>query len=646
MTTFLRLLADRDKENNLLASCTTLRSGIADARVFEVMPDSFRALPGAPFAYWVSEAVRQLFQKLPPFHGNGTHAQHGGSSKDDFRFIRLYWETPINNGMWTPFSKGGSYSPFYADTPLVINWKDDARELEQALLKKYPYLGETADWVLHKECNYLSPGITWPRRPSVTGSFWILPAGCIFSENGPSAFVDGFDLQETLFLLALVNSTAFNSLTQLMFSRGGAGSGQTMTYEVGYVGKTPIPLVPPKQKTSLAKLARRAWSLKRTLDTVEETSHAFILPAALRERLGDYDPQAIEAELTRIQTEIDNAAFDLYGFNETDRAAVQSNLSVANEGDTESDSDDDGNDENNATPIDQIAGLLSWGVGVVFGQFDWRLATSERAAPCEPDPFDPLPAKSPGTLPHGVDPFHEHSGILVDEQGHPHDLARLIEEVLVHIEAHVPGDVRRWLQREFFAFHLQRYSKSRRKAPIYWPIATFSGSYTIWVHYPSLTSETLYSAINDFLEPKLKQVAADTAMLRNRGANRSREEEKQFETLQAFELELIELRDNLLNLAPTYKPNHDDGVQITAAPLWSLFRHKPWQKVLKETWTKLEKGDYDWAHLAMNYWPDRVREKCKTDKSLAIAHGLEQLYVEPKPQPKNPRGRKKPGGDE
>ena len=45
--------------------------------------------------------------------------------------------------------------------------------------------------------------------------------------------------------------------------------------------------------------------------------------------------------------------------------------------------------------------------------------------------------------------------------------------------------------------------------------------------------------------------------------------------------------------------------------------------MLKDTWAKLEKGDYDWAHLAMAYWPDRVREKCKTDKSLAIAHDLE-----------------------
>jgi hypothetical protein len=129
------------------------------------------------------------------------------------------------------------------------------------------------------------------------------------------------------------------------------------------------------------------------------------------------------------------------------------------------------------------------------------------------------------------------------------------------------------------------------------------------------------------VEPKLKLVARDASTLRDKGSARSRDDEKAFEGLQSLELELIELRDTLLRIAPTYRPNHDDGVQITAAPLWQLFQHKPWQKVLKDTWTKLEKGDYDWAHLAMAYWPDRVREKCKTDKSLAIAHDLEELYV-------------------
>jgi hypothetical protein len=218
---------------------------------------------------------------------------------------------------------------------------------------------------------------------------------------------------------------------------------------------------------------------------------------------------------------------------------------------------------------------------------------------------------------------------------------RLIEEVLARVEMPVPDDIRRWLQRDFFPFHLQRYSKSRRKAPIYWPLATTSGSYTLWLYYPSLTSQTLYTAINDFRRTQAQAGGADVTTLRNKGTARTRDDEKHFEALQTFELELIELRDTLLNSHPPTSPNHDDGVQITAAPLWPLFRHKPWQKVLKDTWAKLEKGDYDWAHLAMNYWPDRVREKCKTDKSLAIAHGLEHLYVEPEAAPKKVRRRKK-----
>ena len=82
----------------------------------------------------------------------------------------------------------------------------------------------------------------------------------------------------------------------------------------------------------------------------------------------------------------------------------------------------------------------------------------------------------------------------------------------------------------------------------------------------------------------------------------------------------------------------------------------PWEKAALEDFdkraaageepAKLEKGDYDWAHLALNYWPERVRERCKSDKSLAIAHGLEQVYIKPEARPKKARGRKNAGGDE
>lgn len=66
-------------------------------------------------------------------------------------------------------------------------------------------------------------------------------------------------------------------------------------------------------------------------------------------------------------------------------------------------------------------------------------------------------------LPDGAAPFHAHAGILLDDAGHAHDLARLVEEVLARVDAPVPEDALA-ATRDFFAFHLQRYSKSRRSA--------------------------------------------------------------------------------------------------------------------------------------------------------------------------------------
>ena len=64
--------------------------------------------------------------------------------------------------------------------------------------------------------------------------------------------------------------------------------------------------------------------------------------------------------------------------------------------------------------------------------------------------------------------------------------------------------------------------------------------------------------------------------------------------------------------------------------MWKFFRLTKWRNKLKKTWEELKSGKYDWAHLALSIWPDRVvREKCTTDRSIAIAHDLEdELWEE------------------
>lgn len=633
MTDFLRLLTEGDKAPALLEACMRLRQGENEDRHFELLPNAFDAVPGKPFAYWVSDAVRDVFQKLPSFESGDRRACFGLSTKDDTSFLRLSWEiNPVHVGnSWFPIVKGGAFSRHYADPYLLLDWGGDGQRLKAFANHRTRQIFGVGSWSrwINNWNDYFRPGLTWPRRTNGL-SFRVMPAGCIFADKGPAAFVPDDDPDELLALSSLLNSRAFGFLISLQLAR----TELAQSYEVGLIQQTPIPTLTAEQTRQLALLVRRAWSLKRTLDTVTETSHAFVLPAALRAHLGDYDPPSIEAELVSIQAEIDARAFDLYGFAEADRQAANGSVEESESTDT-----DDEETEAPEVEVPPVDALLSWAVGVVFGRFDWRLATGEREPPPEPEPFDPLPARSPGMLPDGAAPFHASAGILVDDPGHPHDLSHLVEEVLARVAMPVPDDVRRWLQRDFFSFHLQRYSRSRRKAPIYWPLATTSGSYTLWLYYPALSNQTLYTAIIDFVEPKLTQVDSDLATLRSKGAARSRDDEKRFETLQTLERELGELRDTLLTIAPHYPPNHDDGVQITAARLWPLFRHKPWQKILKDTWARLEKGDYDWAHLAMNYWPERVREKCKTDKSLAIAHDLQALYVEPESKPLKRRAR-------
>ncbi|WXL23870.1 BREX-1 system adenine-specific DNA-methyltransferase PglX [Ectopseudomonas mendocina] len=313
---------------------------------------------------------------------------------------------------------------------------------------------------------------------------------------------------------------------------------------------------------------------------------------------------------------------------------------------------------------DVCENILDYFVGVAFGRWDLSNCFGWNDSFDESLPFNKIPVVPPGFV---INKNHSGSGvILVDDAGSSFDLVSRVHGVCERLWS-ANGDMDRCQKIEneildklnvydfrsyfkdssrFFDDHLKRYSKSRRKAPIYWPLATASGSYTLWLYYPGLSDQTLFTAVNDFVDPKLVDVRKELQTLRDKGAGRSKQDEKSLEALASLEHELADLRDSLLEIAPNYRPNHDDGVQITAAPLWKLFRHKAWQKVLKDTWAKLENGDYDWAHLAMNYWPDRVRDKCVTDKSLAIAHGLENLYVEPEPVEKKTRGRKKAGSTE
>jgi len=146
-----------------------------------------------------------------------------------------------------------------------------------------------------------------------------------------------------------------------------------------------------------------------------------------------------------------------------------------------------------------------------------------------------------------------------------------------------------------------------------------------------LQRDTFFRIVNDYVTPKVNHEELKLeALRRETGPTPTAYQRTAITAQERSVAELRAFREEVSRVAPLWNPDLNDGVIINFAPLWRLVpQHRSWQKECKKVWDKLCKGDFDWAHLAMHLWPERVVPKCQADRSLAIAHGLEdEFWVE------------------
>jgi len=635
----LRMLDDEDKEEIL--NSTIKISDYLDSRLFLPKQDNLALLPNRSFAYWIPPAVLDLFSNLSVLSSAGFEVKLGLQTGDNDRFLRLKWEIPESClGMaarWVPYAKGGEYSPFYDDVHLVVNWKFDGKEIKTKASDMY---GSETRTVKCQEY-YFRAGLNYPLVTVKGINVRLLPADCICDNGGPGIFAGGKPLLWDC--LGITNSRLFQYLLNCLTT--------SRHWQVGYVSVVPY----PRTTEAIGNLAKQCCDLRRSFDEFDETSNVFthsLLPSQKEE------VQRRLSTFCESYSLLDQIVANIYGFP-TVPDFVTRTIGDLDMGNTVSKYID------GIPDLDSTCWMLSYSIGLVLGRWDIRFASDERQPPELPDPFAPLPVCPPGMLqnskglpaePKDVPADYplriSWPGILVDDENHPEDIVARVREVLEVIwkdrtdaieqeacELLGVKNLRDYFRRpaSFFADHLKRYSKSRRQAPIYWPISTANGSYTLWIYYHRLNDQTLHSALADFVDPKLKAVRTEISTLRESGNHRDRLEE-----LLDLERELSDFRAEIERIIKLpWKPNLNDGVIITASPLWKLFRLPKWQKDLKACWEKLEKGDYDWAHLAYSIWPKRVEEVCKKDRSIAIAHNLEHLCEEAPLKMKEKKRKKK-----
>jgi hypothetical protein len=639
-----------DREHRLKLAIERILARTEDC--YEPLRAALFGLPNSRLLYSIPAGIGEMLQNPVRFEPTVGTVRNGLRTFDDFRFVRAAWEVPpetIGIGkQWERFEKGGEYGNYYPDIHLVINRLANGKELAAV---NEQVNGQTAQ-SRQASTYYYRPGAYYTDRSQKGFAARALPAGCVIASNAPAILTESSI--SNCYLLGWLNSRLIRALTEMQAI--------DKKFYTGFIKA--LPWVDPSAdvisqvETSVTQLLR----IHARYEVREETNSAFVQawrpnPSESLKRAVEQFTRTWEDDCQRtveLQTALSELIDKLYGLEDTKGFAdsiLERDITI----ETTFVSQD----------VEELsASLLSYAAACAFGRFDVRFATGAIPAPELPDPFASLPACQPGQLQneHGrpltKDDFHRleaagewnyplelpWDGILVDDAGHPLDIEAHVHEVLQVIWKD------RWeaIEREvceilgvhtlrdyfykpagFFGDHLKRYSKGRQQAPIYWPLSTASGSYTLWIFYHRITDQTLHTALADFLDPKIRSIELN--------AERQKEEGRTQRYADSIEFldQLKDLRAEIERIIKLpWKPNLNDGVLITASPLWKLFRLKKWQRDLKACWEALEGGKYDWAHLAFSIWPDRVRQKGKTDRSLAIAHGLEELCTVEAPKPK------------
>jgi hypothetical protein len=600
-----------DISNRLRETVTNCEWTALSSEVIHQLPNSAFAhtLPTVYVTHLGVQTALKNFGTLP----------RGLGSNDAHRTYRAWYEVAVENigdgDRYRSLSNGGPCSPFFRDDAGIAEWiRSDGKLLVE---EGYSEVDKAYDQKGY--AHYFSAGLSFPKQALIF-NVAALSVDSIPTREGKAIIPSRS--QDRLPLLAYLNSK---------YARFFVEATNGLHKQSGPVGMTPVPAFSEAARTQLGNLALRAWQLIAQTYTFDEASRFFVRPAGLKEV-----PQIYPA-IKEILEKIDAIVFQEVGVEPNDREKISAL-----------------NSSQPAPFVSSPADILSYGIGCAFGRWDIRLITSENLIDRFTDPFAALPVCPPGLLQGepGLpltkedamtrDALREYplevswNGILVDDPGHALDIELNVQQALETVFGNEAEDIeqktckllgcrslRDYFRKSggFFADHLKRYSKCRRQAPIYWPLSTRSGSYTVWLYHLRLNSQTLHACLADFLDPKLKNISDQIRNIRQ-----SNESQTKLGELLEREDELNEMRIEIERLIKLpFEPNLDDGVMITASPLWKLFRLSKWQKDLKACWQELERGDYDWAHLAHSIWPDRVRQKCKTDRSIAIAHGLEDL---------------------
>ena len=187
---------------------------------FQAKQKDFEKIPGSPIAYWVSDKVREIFEKNQKL---GEFTESGGRIKthNDEKYLRFFWEIKSIdfNEKYFFCNKGGEFRKWYGNLGYAINWSKEAKE---------DYKSHGGMYNLKFENKI---GITWGNITSSLPSYRIKIKNSKYNSAAPTIFL----LDENIYLnylLAFLN-TKFSIFCNKLIN-------PTLSNPVGEILKLPI----------------------------------------------------------------------------------------------------------------------------------------------------------------------------------------------------------------------------------------------------------------------------------------------------------------------------------------------------------------------------------------------------------------------
>ena len=376
-----------------------------------LLPSTIRLIPGHSINLNLSKGVSTVWERTQQLDPDYASVVKGGTTFDDFRFLRCWWETPPTElgTRWLSVDTGGDYQLFMAPSPFVENWALDGSEVRTNAILRY---GTDAQ-VKQSSKYWFRPGISYPYTSSIGFGPRVFPANTILSSDVVGVFPYNESMSDIL-LGVLVSSWTSEVLGTF---------GNSRKTENSSVKNLPIDLQDDRL-LELPPLVHNAQVLISQFEAGREISRFFLAPIEATQL------RSVQVDLERIIVEIDAIAGSAYGFSQEMQRVFDVSANVSKFLDT-------------ATPDSAIQDVLSLAIGAVFGRWNILCASDYQLSADTPDPYSALPPSPPGMLQnaHGLPATPEDvpadyplriswSGILVDDEGHAEDIERRVREAL------------------------------------------------------------------------------------------------------------------------------------------------------------------------------------------------------------------------